>query len=527
MTTNDVNFHELNWNYLLGVHTKFGSDFTFNANAGGNSEDNVTSSSNVTGAGPFNVPYFYSLTNVTNRPINVGYARVHVNSLYATGDLGYKDWLFLNVTGRNDWFSTLAMDNDHYLYPSASLSFVFSDALTLPSWISFGKLRVSDAEASNGTSAYLNSQTYGYLGYPIDGQSMSFILQNVVPNQHLAPVQISEKEAGANVQFLNNRVGFDVAVYDKKTTKDLVNVTTSPTSGFDGIVENIGQIRNTGVELLVNGTPVHTRDFTWNVTFNLGINNSKVLYLGPDVKNIVVAGANARWGNGVNISHWVGLPYGQITGFGYKRDANGNKIYSDGTDGLTKGEPEPTANQVPLGSGVYKQTGGLTNDFHYKDFNLSFLIDFKYGAKIYSGTNILLYEYGLQKTTVQGRADGGFIGKGVDLSGHTNTQQVYSQTYFQDLSVGNDQIAEEFVYDASFIKLRSLSLGYSLPAKVIKGSPIKGVNFSFVARNLAILMKHTPNIDPESNYGTGNGQGLELSGYPSTRSLGFNVNVKF
>jgi len=527
ISTNDVNFHELNWNYLVGVHTKFGTDFSFNANVGGNSEDNVNSSAGVTGAGPFNVPYFYSLTNVTTRPVTVGYYRVHVNSLYGSADLGYKNWLFLNLTARNDWFSTLAINNDRYLYPSASLSFVFSDALKLPDWVSFGKLRVSDAEASNGTNAYLNSQTYGFLGYGIDGQSQSFILQNVVPNPNLGPVQISEKEAGANMQFLNNRVGFDVAVYDKTTTKDLVNVTTSPTSGYDGIVENIGKIRNEGVEILVNGTPVHTRDFAWNIAFNIGLNNSKVLYLGPGVNSIVVAGANARWGNGVNISQWVGLPYGQITGYGYKKDASGNKIYSDGSDGITAGEPEPTATQIPLGSGVYKQTGGITNDFHYKDFSLAFLIDFKYGAKIYSGTNLLLYTYGLQKTTLQGRADGGYVGKGVDLAGHANATAVNSQTYFQDLSTGNDQIAQEFVYDASFIKLRSVSLTYSLPAKMIGGTVIKGVSVSVVGRNLAILMKHTPNEDPESNYGSGNGQGLELAGYPSTRSLGVNVNVKF
>jgi TonB-linked SusC/RagA family outer membrane protein len=527
ITTEDVNFHELNWNYLIGVHTKFGSDFTFNANVGGNSEDNVNSSSDVLSAGPFNVPYFYSLSNVTTRPITPGYARIHVNSVYGTADLGYKNFLFLNLTGRDDWFSTLAINNDRYLYPSGSLSFVFSDALRLPNWISFGKLRISDAEASNGTGAYLNSQTYGFLGYGIDGQSQSFILQNVVPNPNLGPVQISEKEAGANMQFLNNRVGFDVAVYEKTTTKDIVPVTISPTSGYDGDVENIGKIQNKGVELLLTGTPVRTRDFSWNVTFNIGINNSKTVYIGPGIPSIVISGANARWGNGVNISNWVGLPYGQITGLGYKKDANGNKIFSDGSDGLTAGEPEPTTSQVPLGSGVYKQTGGLSNDFHYKNFSVAFLIDFKYGAKMYSGTNLLLYYYGLQKTTLQGRGTPGYIGKGVDLNGHPNTVAVNSQLYFQDLSTGNDQIAQEFVYDASFIKLRSLSVTYSLPASMIRGTVVKGVNVALVARNLAILMKHTPNEDPESNYGTGNGQGLELSGYPSTRSLGLNVNVKF
>jgi hypothetical protein len=179
-----------------------------------------------------------------------------------------------------------------------------------------------------------------------------------------------------------------------------------------------------------------------------------------------------------------------------------------------------------LGSGVYKQTGGFSNDFHYKDFSLSFLIDFKYGAKIYSGTNLLLYNYGLQKTTLQGRV-GGYIGKGVLADGHPNTTAVNAQTYFQDLSVLGDQIAEEFVYDASFIKLRSLSLAYSFPHSILKSGFIKGVSISLVARNIATLMKHTPNIDPESNLNNTNGQGLELSGYPAVRSMGVNVNLKF
>jgi len=213
-------------------------------------------------------------------------------------------------------------------------------------------------------------------------------------------------------------------------------------------------------------------------------------------------------------------------GYGYKRDAAGNKIISDGTDGLTAGEPEPTAKQIPLGSGMYKQTGGLTNEFHYKDFALSFLIDFKYGAKLYSGSNLLLYTYGLHKNTLQGRT-GGYVAQGVDLSGHPNTKAVDAETYWTDISTGADQIAEEFIYDASFIKLRSLSLSYSLPASVLKSSFIKGATLSLVGRNIATLMKHTPNIDPESNYNETNAQGLELSGYPLVRSMGVNLNLKF
>ena len=528
-TTNTVDFHELNYNFLIGVNKKFGQDFTFNANLGGNSQDDVNSSAGVFTAGPFIVPYFYSVNNVSTRPYTVGYTHYRVNSFYGSADLGYKNFLFLNATARNDWFSTLDINHNHYLYPSVSGSFVFSDAFTLPSWISFGKLRASYAAASNGTQPYLNSLTYGFLGYTIDGQSQAYVVQNVIPNKDLRPVQIAEKEIGANMQFLNNRVGFDVAYYSKQTTKDIVDVSVSPTTGYDGNVENIGKIRNSGIELLLTGTPVKTHDFSWTISFNFAENNSKVLQLGPDSTPVVIAGANARWGNGVNISNVLGQAYGQIRGYGYLRDKSGNIVYNDGvvSTSIRAGEPLPTAQQISLGSGVYKETGGISNEFHYKNLSLSFLIDFKYGAKIYSGTNLLLYDYGLQKTTLQGRSGAGFIGKGVTPDGKPNATAVNSQIYFQDLSTGNDQIAEEFVYDASFIKLRSLSIGYALPASVLKASFIKGVNFSLVARNLAILMKHTPNIDPESNYSSTNGQGLELSGYPPIRSMGFNVNVKF
>jgi hypothetical protein len=214
-------------------------------------------------------------------------------------------------------------------------------------------------------------------------------------------------------------------------------------------------------------------------------------------------------------------------GFDYKRDSRGNVIYSNGvTNPAPAGEPEQTGLK-PLGSTVYKQTGGLTNEFHYRDLSLSFLVDFKFGAKIYSGTNLLLYYDGLSKATLQGR-ESGFVGKGVMEDGHPNTIVVPAQQYFQDISAGGaDHIAREFVYDASLIKLRALTLGYALPLKTLQGRFIKGVNLSLVGRNLWTIMKHTPNIDPESSLNNSNGQGLELSGYPATRSMGVNINVKF
>jgi TonB-linked SusC/RagA family outer membrane protein len=536
LTQYDQNTHELNSSFMVGVNRKLGTKISFSANIGGDQQDNSSENyglgavpgSGNNPAGPFIDAGYYNINNLaTKPPYGRYYTHYRVNSLYGSADLGYKNFLFLSLTARNDWYSTLNINTDRYLYPSVAASFVFSDAWHMPSWISLGKIKASYAQSSNGTTPYQNALGYGIRSYSIGGQSVGYVATGgIIPNADLAPVRIAEEEFGLSMGFLNSRLNVDLTVYDKNTTNDIVQATVSPTSGYSQGVENIGQIRNRGIEVTLAATPVKTKTFSWDIAFNFADNNNKVLYLGG-LPNVVISGAYPRWGSEVSVSNVVGLSYGQIMGYGYKRDGRGNIIYSDGvTNPAPAGEPEQTG-LIALGSGVYKETGGLSNTFHYKDFVLSFLLDFKYGAKIYSGTNLLLYFYGLQKTTLTGR-DGGYTGKGVTEDGHPNATAVTAQQYFQDISAGGrDHIAEEFVYDASFIKLRSFSFGYSLPGSLLKKGPIKSVTLSLVGRNLAILMKHTPNIDPESSVNNTNGQGLELSGYPAVRSLGVNLNLKF
>lgn len=538
LTQYEVNYHELNGSVMIGVNKKIGSDLTFGANLGSNRQDNsaavqgvgaVPNSSNRP-AGPFLVAGNYNASNIVNKPYSSFVQRYRVNSVYGSADIGFRNYLFLNLTARNDWFSTLNIHTDHYLYPSVSGSFIFSEAWRLPSWISLGKLRASYAASSNGTEPYQNVLNYGIQNYSINGQPLGYIASGdlpLIPNASLRPISITEKEVGLAGQFWQGRVGFDVTYYNKETTNDIVKVTVSPTSGYYQYIENIGKIRNRGWELLLTGTLLKRPAFDWKASFNYAVNDNKVVYIGG-LPGIVINGAYPRWGSEVSISNVVGLPYGQIMGYAYRRDAKGRIIYSDGINNpAPAGEPEPSNGVVPLGSTVYKQTGGLTNEFRYRDLSLSVLIDFKYGAKLYSGTNLLLYYYGLHKNTLQGR-EGGYIGKGVLENGHVNTTAVPAQQYFQDISAGGtDHIAEEFVYDASFIKWRSASLTYNFPAAALKKKFVKGLSFSLVGRNLATLMKHVPNIDPESSINNSNGQGLELTGYPATRSWGFNMNLKF
>ena len=538
LTQYEVNYHEVNGSFMIGLHKKAGADFSFDANAGGNRQDNTTSINGVGAvpnspnrpAGPFLVAGNYNAGNIVNKPFSSSNRRYRVNSLYGSADIGFKNYLFLNLTARNDWFSTLNINTDHYLYPSVSGSFLFSEAWRLPAWISLGKLRASYAASSNGTEPYQNLLTYGIQAYYVSGQPLGYIATNdllpLIPNASLRPVSIAEKELGLVMQFFRGRLGMDLSFYNKLTTNDIVKITVSSTSGFGQYIENVGKVRNRGIEWLLTAVPLKTPSFSWNLSFNFAVNNNKILSIGASPA-IVINGAYPRWGSEVSISNVVGLPYGQIMGYAYRRDAKGNRIFSDGvTNPAPAGEPEQTG-IVPLGSTVYKQTGGLTNEFHYKDFSLSTLIDFKYGAKIYSGSNLLLYYYGLQRATLAGR-DGGYVGQGVQENGLPNKIAVPAQQYFQDISAGgSDHIAEEFVYDASFIKLRSASLSYTLPASLFRRRFIKGMNISLVGRNLAILMKRIPNIDPESSINNTNGQGLELTGYPSVRSWGFNMNVKF
>jgi TonB-linked SusC/RagA family outer membrane protein len=536
LTQYGVNFHELNSNVMIGVNKKFSEKWTLSINAGGNQQDNINNVNGVGAvpgsgnrpAGPFIVSGDYNQNNLQSKqysgPIDKHY---RVNSLFASADLDYRNFLFLTATLRNDWFSTLNINSDSYLYPSVSTSFVFSDLWRLPSWFTLGKVRASYAGSSNGTSPYQNTLTYGLQSYSIDSLQLGYVATNgVIPDAHLRPVSISEEEFGTSLHFFQDRLGLDLAFYNKMTTNDIVNVTVSPTSGYNEQVRNIGKVQNKGMELALSATPLRSANFKWEVAFNLAINHNKVLYLGGQ-HSIVINGAYPRWGSEVSISNVVGMPYGQIMGFGYKRDKRGNILFSDGfTNPAPAGEPEQTVLE-PLGSTTYKQTGGWSNAFHYRNLSLRFLIDFHFGAKLYSGTNLLLYYYGLSKNTLAGR-QAGFVGKGMQESGHGNTVVVPAEQYFKDISAsGTDHIAEEFVYDASYIKLRSFSLSYSFPGKWLKNKSLKEVNISLVGRNLAVLLKHTPNIDPESSLNNTNGQGLELSGYPAVRSFGCNLSLRF
>ena len=530
MTEYEKNYYEMNTNFLIGFDKTFMEDWTVGATFGGNQQRNVSKQYTPSNGGrPFIVDGLWSVNNLSEKRAEKAYSEYKVNSFYGTLDLGWKNQVFLNFTARNDWFSTLSPNNNSYFYPSVTASWIFTDTFAdlLPDWFNFGKLRASWAAASNGTSAYQNLLLYQVLDYKVDGQSTVTVQNSNFPNPDLKPVKISEQEIGLNLSFLRNRLNFDMAYYVKHTRDDIAVVSTSGTSGFGAKIMNVGKIRNQGFEFMVDAVPVQTKDFMWNTTLNMAYNDSKVKYLGEGVDRLAIDGATSRLGN-VSVQNVVGSSYGELIGYKYLRDEQGNKVFVDGV-------AQNSGKLESLGNGVYKLTGGWHNALTYKDFSLSFLVDFKFGAKLFSGTNFTAYSSGLHKNTLPGRTkeapNGIVVGKGVMWNEATNTYVpntvgVEASTYYGKITENN--IAEEFVYDASFIKLREISLGYNFPKSILsKLKVVKGMNVSLVARNLWTILKHTDNIDPESAYNTSNGQGLELNGYPSTRNIGFNVNIKF
>ena len=311
--------------------------------------------------------------------------------------------------------------------------------------------------------------------------------------------------------------------YIKNTKDDIAQVSISSTSGYSSRIMNIGKIKNQGFEFMVDATPVKTKNFSWNTTFNFSVNDSEVQYLGDGVERLAIDGATSRMGS-VGVYNVVGSAYGELIGYKYKRDANGNLL-------LKNGLPQNNGEQVSIGNGVYKYNGGWSNTFKYKNWSLSMLIDYKFGADLFSGSNYQAYNSGYHKNTLIGRTTdapfGKFIFPGIDeTTGQANQVAVTAQNFYQEICKQN--IAEEFVYDASFIKLRELSLTYQFPTSLLtKLKYVKGLTISLIGRNLWTIMKHTDNIDPEAAYNNSNGQGLELNGYPYQRNVGFNVNLKF
>ncbi|MGI4020205.1 MAG: SusC/RagA family TonB-linked outer membrane protein [Janthinobacterium lividum] len=511
---NKRDFTETNTEILLGANKNFAKDFNVNALVAGNLMKQITLAQDFGGTNAFNIPFFYDISNIdpTARTLSEAYIQKRINSVYGSAEVSYKNYLYLNATGRNDWFSTLAKNKNSLFYPSVGLSFVVSDAIKMPEVINYLKVRTSWAQSGGDTDPYNLSLYYQLNGAHL-GSPTAVISSTQVPNANLQPLTSTTSEAGIETRLFNSRLSVDFTVYNRKTTNDIVGATISESSGFNTALFNVGAISNKGIELLVSFTPVKTPNFSWDASFNMGYNKSEVLSLYGNLTTLRVD--QGRYGASF-IQQTIGLPYSQIVGFDFKRDASGNVIYDNA--GL------PLQGSLKnFGTGVSPYQMGFTNSFRYKKFTLSFLVDSKFGGFIYSGSNAFAYRFGLAKETLAGR-QGGIVGLGVNQAGQPNTVAADAQAYWGNLF---NKVATINVFSSDFIKLRQLIFNYTFPNTMLRGTPIKDISIGLVGRNVFTFMKKTPNIDPESTYNSSNAQGLEYAGAPVTRTLGLNLNVKF
>lgn len=477
------------------------------------------------GGNDFIVPGLEDIGNTVTQSRSRFYSERKIGSVYGSLELSYDSWAFVTFTGRNDWFSTLSFPgkttpNDDF-YPSVNASLVLSDAFAMPSFIDFLKIRGGYSEVAGGAQdPYTLGLTYQIFGQPLGGQPTGNISNGSVPNANLVAFSKNESEIGLDLRMFGNRLSFDLAYYSNETTNDIVNVATSGTSGYNGASANLGKVSNKGFEFLVSGSPVRTADFNWNVSMNGAYNEGLVVAtddVGSDVNLDEPRTRNVR------ITHIVGERYGTIVGVSYERDDNGVIKYDIDAEGVPRAVE---GERKILGEGVPPLTLGFTNSFRYKNLNLTFLIDGKFGGQIFSGTNTLLYGNGLHKATLEGRETGltvSGIDNATDQPFTTTVAPENLQTYWGEI---ND-IAEEFVEDSDYINFRQLSIGYTLPQKALENVFLTNVNVSLIASNLFYISRSIDNIDPESAYNVGNSQGLEYFGVPASRNYGLTVSLKF
>ncbi|RUT77846.1 SusC/RagA family TonB-linked outer membrane protein [Ancylomarina longa] len=523
----EISFKEINYDLMANYHFDLNEDFALAGLVGFNMRDEATGQYYASTLGGLVVPDLYSLSNsvvTPSAPVET-LRRKRVYGLYAQATFSYKDLVYLDLTDRVDKSSSLPTSENTYNYYSAAASYLFSSQLELP-WLNLGKLRMSYATVGNDTDALNVNDTFTKLDN--FGTYTLFSFPSTKNNKDLKSELSSEFETGLETKMFNNRLGVDVSYYYKKTKDMLIPVEVSKATGYSFRWVNAATVENKGFEVAVYGAPVKTKDFSWEISANWARNRNKVLDLFSGVDNIVI---NSYQG-GISINATKGEALGTIRGTGFVFDENGNKVIN--SSGYYKSQSDQViGNQNP------DWTGGVTNTLSYKGLTLSFLIDVQQGGDVYSldmhygqGTGVLAHTAGLNELGNPKRdpvADGGgILNVGVTEDGAVNTTRARADFYGGAYYWGNSSRnpAALTVYDASFVKLREMSLTYNLPKKLVSGFA-NNVSLSLVGRNLWIISKHVPYADPESGLSAGLAQGYLSGSYPTVRSFGFNVKVDF
>jgi outer membrane receptor protein involved in Fe transport len=510
MEIGESTFNELNSEFLVTAKHDFTDKLNIVANVGGNLSKRTSEGMLVRGT-DFKIPtaFFISNLNVVNAPEESPQAIKKVNSLYGALNIAYDNFLYLDVSARNDWSSTLGADNRSYMYNSASLSAILNKFID-PDRELFNliKVRASIAQVGNDTDPYQLNQTFsvpgqGYLGLT------TLKSPTVKLNSDLKPETITSSEFGLELGMLKNKLTLDVSVYNM-TTEDLIfDVPVPAATGYLFNRENIGKVTNKGLEIALGATLLDTENFSWNTSLFYSKNENKIEEL---IEGVDSFRYNTSTDGNVAITATEGGSIGDIYGRVWtgEVDADGVPIDSDAPD-------------VLLGNAQPDWKGGWSNTIKYKDLSLSFLIDARIGGNVYSQTSADLDRNGVSERSLQYRETGVTVGGTNTGTGATNTESITAQQYWTAMS----DISENYIYDQDNIRLRELALGYNIPLKSNKVG-LQSASIQLVGRNLFFLMNKAEDIDPESMLGTSIGvQGLSHNAMPTLRSIGLNLNLTF
>ena len=506
--------YEINHEFMLMYNQTF-NDFTLTANVGANIMKNHYEYVYGETQGGLAIPEFYNLANSLTQAAGYNYRREKsINSLFGDVTLDWKNMLYLEATIRGDKSSTLPKDNNTYAYPSVTGSWVFSELMKeKASWLSFGKVRLGYAMVGNDTDPYQLYNVYSQYTN-IDSTTPGYRLPNTMQNPDLKPERTNSWEAGLEMSFFNNRLGFDFTYYQTRTKDEILPLSVSGTTGYIYKYVNSGEIENKGFEFGIHATPIKNHNFEWNTNLVLSHNKNKVKSLADGVDYYRITSAPFM----VEIGAMVGEEYGVIMGTDFVYDENGNKLVDENglymaTDG----------NQV-IGHIFPDFTGGWTNSFRFKNFDLSFQLDFSKGGQFFSTTYLWgMYTGMFEETAANNVRETGLISEGYTLDGTPNTTVVSARDYYENFYTGP---ASQSLLKSDYIKLREVNIGYTFNLK-----PqwfVKSLRLSAYGRNLAVWGPDVKHFDPEMIVtGSGNIQGVEGGATPMVSTYGLTVNLKF
>lgn len=531
----DKSFMESNVDFMLRFYKALNEDFNLNALVGTNIRRTKVDQVFASTDGGLIVPGLYSLANSKNPMLNPEerLTEVGVNGIFASASVGYRNMVFLDATVRRDQSSTLPVDDNAYIYPSISGSWLFSEILK-QDWLQSGKFYLG--YASVGNDAPWGSVIDTYAQNTTFGGTALFSVPSTKNNNALLPENTASLEGGFEMTMLQKRLHFDLSLYKTNTTNQIMPVSTSYATGYSTKYVNAGEVENKGIEIVVGGTPYINKDFRWDINVNYAKNINKVVSLEGDIQNLQIAALQG----GVTINARVGEPYGTIQGTDY--------VYTDGqkTVGSNGYYLRSSTSDKIIGNINPKWNAGVSNKFSYKDWSASFLLDYQRGGSIFSldlwyGMGTGLYEETVGNNDLgnpvrdpvaknddgsYASTSGGLLLDGVYADGTPNVTRVEGGDYRVWGWSRNPNSA--FVYDASYLKLRELVVSYSLPQSVMaKAGWIQGATFSLVGSNLWIISKNLPHADPEASQSSGNVQGWQSGVMPSTRNVGVSVNLQF